>query len=285
MVTVRYRCRTGNQLFQYCFARILAEELGYALDGKPVHGFPSTRQEVKGLAIDQPSILVSELFGSPAEYRSYPAAPGDSPVRRVPFPEVLERCRGCRVFVDGFFEYFPYYQPYIERIRSDWIRPATTSTLVRPNADDLVVHVRRTDMVGLGWAAPWSYFESLLNRVAFRQLYVATDAPHDPFHKNLAPYHPIFLSAQHADCADAERWLYEFNTIAAFQRIALSSGTFGWWAALLAADADVYVPLLAEFGVHGGSLSGNALHVPLPRYHYVGRSAICRYAGDPPMLA
>ncbi len=53
MVEVKYIGRLGNNLFQYCFARILAQGLGYKLKAEPIAGFPNTKKEVEGCDYSQ----------------------------------------------------------------------------------------------------------------------------------------------------------------------------------------------------------------------------------------
>ena len=49
MVEVKYIGRLGNNLFQYCLGRIIAEGLGYKLKVDPIPGFPNTNKPVEGL--------------------------------------------------------------------------------------------------------------------------------------------------------------------------------------------------------------------------------------------
>jgi len=48
MVEVVYLGNLGNNLFQYCFGRILAEKFGYQLKSDPIAGFPHTKEIVQG---------------------------------------------------------------------------------------------------------------------------------------------------------------------------------------------------------------------------------------------
>lgn len=48
MIEVIYDGNLGNNLFQYCFGRILAETLGYKLVADPILGFPKTYDFVNG---------------------------------------------------------------------------------------------------------------------------------------------------------------------------------------------------------------------------------------------
>ena len=46
MIHVEYGGRLGNNLFQYCFGRILATELGYKLEAPRINGFQGTWDNV-----------------------------------------------------------------------------------------------------------------------------------------------------------------------------------------------------------------------------------------------
>ena len=48
MILFRRRDRLGNWLFEYCFARVLAQRFGYRLAAMPLPGFPGTFAEVWG---------------------------------------------------------------------------------------------------------------------------------------------------------------------------------------------------------------------------------------------
>ena len=48
MIKVTYLGRTGNNLFQYCFGRILAEKTGMKMESEVLEGFPNTKKKVAG---------------------------------------------------------------------------------------------------------------------------------------------------------------------------------------------------------------------------------------------
>ena len=48
MVEVKYCGQIGNQLFQYCLGRIIAERLGFELFATAIPGFPGTFEKVLG---------------------------------------------------------------------------------------------------------------------------------------------------------------------------------------------------------------------------------------------
>lgn len=273
MVDVSYLCRTGNRLFQYCFARILAQELRYQLRAPAIDGFPSTRAPVNGAVHETPELAVFELYGSPGSYRALPRHALDRVVRRVSIPAIVQKAHGCRVKVRGFFEHFAYYAPYVDQIRREWVVPDAQVQVPAQHPDDLVVHVRRGDMVGLGLAMPWEYFKQLFEVAQYRRLHIVTDFPDDPFFQQFERYDPVMVSSASSTPDQPHNVIQDFRTIMSFNKIALTSGTFGWWAAFLSSADQVYFPLAEQFGVTRGALTGTHLHVPEDRYVYVGRDA------------
>ena len=195
MIEIEYLDRTGNQLFQYCFARLLALETGHALKAKPIEGFPSTHTEVPGRVLESPILNVHELYGASGSYTNLPKGPYDRVAGRLKLPQLIEHARNYKVNIKGYFEYFGYYAPYVEQIRNEWVIPDPKVQVIEPHPEDLVLHIRRGDMVGLGWTLPWSYFERLLNSIAFRKLFIATDFPEDDFFNSFSPFDPMMISS------------------------------------------------------------------------------------------
>jgi hypothetical protein len=140
MIEVRYMGRTGNNMFQYCLGRILAEELGFALQAGPISGFPNTEEKIEGLSIQDP---VQILMGQQIERDEIRADPSHR-----------------RIVLNGFFQRYEYYRPWRHKIRQ-WLafHPAVRMPDLRPG---VVVHVRRADYVRRGWALPYSYYDEAL---------------------------------------------------------------------------------------------------------------------------
>ena len=60
MISVNYTGRMGNNMFQYCIGRIMAEKMGYALSAKPISGFDGTLEKIDGLRYDKPLIISAD---------------------------------------------------------------------------------------------------------------------------------------------------------------------------------------------------------------------------------
>lgn len=202
LINVLYQDQRGNQLFQYCLGRIIAEHLGFALQAAPIPGFPGTNEVVRGRTLLSP---VQMLQG-----------------HRIDLPALLADHTPRRIVLRGWFQRYVYFQPYAALIRRWLTRPASIAD--RPHPRDLVVHVRRRDYLWHGWALPFSWYEQLIEQRSFRNLILVTDDPADPFFWRFRRYHPTLRSVS----ADAD-----FDYLLAARQLALSPSSFAWWAAFL----------------------------------------------------
>lgn len=214
MIEVRYRDRLGNNLFQYCMGRILAEELGFELKCEPIQGFPNTAEVVRGRRFDEPT----ETFDRHA----------------IPFWKILQDKTPRHIVLDGWFQRAEYYKPYRDRIRH-WFELPNTERENRAQ-HDLVVHVRRTDYVTLGWAMPFSYYQSAIERVYRPGMIVniATDDPNDPFFRHFKRWNPEYINGNLTD---------HFAAMRDAKNLIMSPSSFSWWAAFLANDQRTICPL------------------------------------------
>lgn len=61
MVEVRYRGSFGDNLFQYCFGRLLAERWGHQLKALPLPHFPATAESVQSVKYLSPFLSWSGM--------------------------------------------------------------------------------------------------------------------------------------------------------------------------------------------------------------------------------
>jgi len=219
MVLVKYRDRLGNTLFQYCLGRIIAEELDFALEAEPIEGFPNTASSVRGKSFDSPVQRLED--------------------HRIDLASVLNDRSERRIELDGWFQRCEYYSPYKAKIR-EWLKldPAYNT----PCSDaDLVVNVRRTDYISLGWALPFSYYEKAIDSLLPKngRLSIVTDDPSDPFFRRFKRWRPTFFNAPP---------LNQFSYMTNAPRLVMSASSFSWWPAFLGNSEQAVWPQ-ATFGV------------------------------------
>lgn len=214
MIQVRYKARLGNNLFQYCLGRILAEGLGWALDAEAIPGFPRTRDAVAG-----------KRFTNNDQFLTG---------QRVDLKGILENQVPRRIILDGWFQRHEYYRPHRDRIRQ-WLQfdPAVTIFAERP---DVVIHVRRTDYVSLGWALPYSFYEAALEKLSpiADRPFIMTDDPLDPFFNRFSRWKPRFATGTP---------LEQMAFMASAKRLVISQSTFSWWPTFIGNHAEVICPV------------------------------------------
>jgi hypothetical protein len=214
MVEVRYKDRLGNNLFQYCFGRILAEELGFALQADAIPGFPNTTQRVAGSVHEGPEQVLTGM--------------------RVPLEGILADRSPRHIILDGWFQDYRYYRPRRQKIR-EWLAfdPAIRVPEVQPG---LVVNVRRTDYIQRGWALPFSYYEEAIKRLLPQggSVWIVTDDAADPFFRRFKRWEPRLFRGN-----DLEQLLFMTRA----PRLVMSQSTFSWWPTFLAEQQEVACPL------------------------------------------
>lgn len=208
-VSIAYKGRIGNNMFQYAMARLIAAHNGLKLvtpwnDPK----FIEATDNPEGLSITGDLKRVVDTL--------------ENPLRE-------EYC--CEVVVDGFFQDARYYNEWREEIRTFWKLPTT-----QKNTEDLVIHLRLTDYY---WRPnscvihpEWYY--SIIKREKFRKLYIVVE-PHVTNKKYLSyfkQYRPVIVSGTPKD---------DFEFLMSFDRIACSNSTFAWWAAFLGNASKIWL--------------------------------------------
>jgi hypothetical protein len=227
MIEVRYRDRLGNNLFQYCLGRILAEALGFAMEAPPLAGFPGTRAQISGDRHDAPPEVLTG--------------------QRIDFDRLLADRTPRKIILDGWFQRREYYRPFQPRIRQ-WLA-LDPSIQVPSSGDRLVVHVRRLDYVTTQWALPFSFYEEAIERAGAGNegIWIVTDAPTDPFFRRFKKFRPNFFSGSA---------LEDLAFMTQSRRLVISQSTFSWWPAFLGNQAKVYAPV-PKTGIWAGDIGGN----------------------------
>ncbi|PIR48222.1 hypothetical protein COU80_05785 [Candidatus Peregrinibacteria bacterium CG10_big_fil_rev_8_21_14_0_10_55_24] len=239
MIEVHYLGKIGNFLFQYCFGRLLAEQLGYALRAEPLPGFPGTQQRIDGQSYPDGDTLV--LSGNV-----------------VDLPALLADTRPRHIILKGAFQRYEYYRPHRDAIRT-WLQPACTG-MPAASANDLVMQVRRDDYLrAVGYPLPFSYYEQVLTQAQYDRLVICTDGPTDPFLRRFRRFNPVI---------ERRGVMEDFCLMHSARQIAISQSSFSWWAAFLSHAETIYFPrsLTGPFSPERPDID---LEVDEPRYVYV----------------
>jgi len=239
MIEVHYKGKIGNFLFQYCFGRLLAEQLGYALLAEPLPGFPGTQKRIDGQSYPDGETIV--LSG-----------------HVVDLPALLADARPRHIILEGAFQRYEYYRLHRDAIRA-WLQPACTG-MPTASANDLVMQVRRDDYLrAIGYPLPFSYYEQVLTQAHYDRLVICTDGPDDSFFKKFKRFHPVL---------EQRSVMEDFCLMHSAKQIALSQSSFSWWAAYLSNAEKIYFPrsLTGPFSPQRPDIN---LEVDEPRYVYI----------------
>jgi len=219
MIEVKYLGRLGNNLFQYCFGRILAENLGFKLKADPISGFPNTNTKIDGY-----------------DYSTYPTQTLNGQV--VDLKSILQNKTKRKIVVEGFFQRYEYYKPYKDIIRNDWLF-TDKQTTEQVNKNDIIAHIRRRDNgqeVNL-FFLPFSFYENVLQEANYDRLFICTNDLSDPFISQFKKFNPIFRQVSP---------LEDFQFIMSFNKIIQSQSTFSWWTSFLSNAQEIYTPIPLE---------------------------------------
>lgn len=242
MIRVVYDGNLGNNLFQYCFGRILAERLNYKLIAKPIAGFPRTFDQVEGLVYDS----------------------GDPKILRGQKPDLRFLAEGdpkCPLILTGYFQRYEYYQPYAEKIKC-WLSIDRNIEDVAIQQDDVLVGIRRGKDYIPRHGLPLSYYEGALEQMKYNRVFICTDSPRDPFVR--------YIARKFSGSVRAPGALDNLTFIKRFRKIIISNSTFLWWGAFLSDAEEIVYPRPANgFWSPVEPLSKNIdLEVSESRYRY-----------------
>jgi hypothetical protein len=215
MIEVHYKGQLGNRLFQYCFSRIVAEELGFSLAAEDITGFLGTLEPVRGETFDAPLIqIVDEEI--------------------VDLPRLLADHSPRKIWIRAYLQRAEYYTPFRHRIRR-WLWSPPSAE--RPGADDLVLTIRLADFVWMGRVLAPDYYFDVCKRHGRGRVWIVTDQPGNPYLAQFDVLEPMYFNAEP---------LEQFNFLRSANHLVLSASTFHWWAAYLSDAATIYFPVLEQ---------------------------------------
>ena len=242
MVEVIYDGNLGNNLFQYCFGRIIAEKLGYRLSAKPIKDFPGTLDNVEGKDYKGKEIIT--LKG-----------------QLVDLSFLDTNNLECHILVTGYFQRYEYFEKHSDSIK-EWLR---TEHYINDEIrnDDVVIGIRRgRDYIPM-YGLPISYYEDALSSIQYNRVFICTNEPDDPFIK--------FFQKKYAAIVRPPGALDNFVFIKKFNKIIISNSTFLWWAAYLSDAKEIISPRPANgfWSLHDPISKNIELEVHEVRYKYL----------------
>lgn len=219
MVTVkRWIGRTGNNLFQYAAARILAERNDLKLNVDwPFDDFIKVIPSNTGKIGSGNKIEINDTCSS------------------KPHVNLLEGdYSGKNVELDGYFQNVDYYNVERYKIKSWFDLPK-----IDINQNDIVLHYRVSDYYSISVQSvidPQWYLTCLRIKGwhvnSKKHIYIVTEDPTD--------LNVQFLAEKTKGTIISSNPKDDFHFIRSFKTIICSNGSFAWWAAFLSEAEDIY---------------------------------------------
>lgn len=209
----------GNALFQYCWAREIAERKKYKFIPYPISGFPETYKTIEGKEITD-NILVT---------------PGATQMFNM---DQIYQHDG-RVIVYGYSQRYEYYVHFKQKIKQ-WLYIENEDSYEKPNSEDLIINVRLGDYVPLGWDLPMSYYLDILKTETYHNAIIITDEPTHPSLQILKSHGCVIKDNSHLG---DNKFIGDFVYVKHAKKTIIANSTFSWWATFLG-EGRVYFPCL-----------------------------------------
>lgn len=224
--------RTGNDLFEYVFARIIAVISNLHLETEWPHpDFVKFHPFVGGEKHDSPVVNIGDMYKDRHDVNWF-----------------LSSYSRKRIIVKGFFQHVKYYDPNRKLIETFFNLPD-----IEPMPDkDIVMHYRLGDYYKVGnncnnctrkncynckggSVIHPSWYLKILKQLRLnpskQKLYIVTDDPNDPILDNFKQYIPVIVHQSPSE---------DFHFIRRFKTILCGNSSFSFWASWLSKAEKIF---------------------------------------------
>ena len=209
----------GNRLFQYCWARQIAERKEFYFKTTPIPGFPETYNDIPGVKFFDNELVTPEAT-------------------QIFDMEKIYNHLG-KIIVSGYSQRYEHYS-YNKKNIKNWMKIENENLFETPDEDDIIVNVRLGDYVNLGWDLPIEYYEEMLKQEDYKNAYIICDEPQNPKLNRLVSMGCIIKDNSNYE---DNKYLADFVFAKNAKKLIIANSTFSWWAAFLS-DAKVYYPCI-----------------------------------------
>ena len=221
MIDVELIGGLGNNMFQYALGRIIADKKGYNLNTTNINQLDQFFKNVK-------NITDRESLNEPLLQIGYDTTVGP----QTYIEREVEDFEG-NIKVKGFFQRDEFYNAHRDKLLK-WFKTDIKLEKV-PGKNDLVLHVRLGDYMGLGWQLDTSIFIDILKREKYNKYFIVTDDPNNPIIDN------ILQTVDGGEVVSTDK-ISDFEFLRKSNLLVLSHSSFSWWAAFLGNAKKIIVP-------------------------------------------
>ena len=213
MITIVYKGRTGNNLFQYIAAYIFARKFNFKINTPVV-------KNIFNLPLLQGTEAVSKTIYV-----------GNNNYMSLLESDTLKHAH--YIFV-GYYQIKDFISKYKEQIKSLF-----TLSYTETNKDDVFVAYRIGDMEGKRSMLPLEYYQHALRELNAKSGFIASDTMDHP--------NVIHLIKEFTLKPYNNTPLEQINFAKNFNNLVLSEGTFSWWIGFLSQAQNIYYNLRPRF--------------------------------------
>jgi len=220
--------RMGNRMFLYAFGKILSIIKKAEYYCNPISNFPNTHNEIplpSSLSMNNP-IYLRKDYGS----------------NYVNIDELIKTDRD--IIIDSFLQKSAYYIPHKEAIKQ-WFT-FDTSSFIKPNDNELVIHIRETDYKMLHVYINDDIYIKMIKDLQFTHKTVVTDNCNAPLINKLREDGCKILSEKPVDKFNIDNdhnIMQDYVYMLHSKHLLISQSTFSWWPAFLGDQEKVFVPI------------------------------------------
>ena len=240
MIIIKFLGRTGNNIFQYAFSRILADNINVSFHSKKIDLFPHAE-------------IGSYIENSTLEFKNSKILKK----HRVNIEEIISKYKEKDIIVtEGYFQRAEYYLSHEEKIKK-WLSfdkeyQKQIKEKYKIDKKCLGIHVRLGDYESLGYVIKKDHLEKVINKAideenSINRIIVVTNDKNNSYHDLFQKYKKRNIDIQIVKNSAKE----DFYLLTAFDNFIMSQSSFSWWASFFSDSKNIFCPKTKTYGQWG----------------------------------
>jgi hypothetical protein len=209
MIRVHFIGRTGNNLFQYAFGRVLSERLGYSLTYvNDNHATQFNIPEIHKVSIESPSIDFNDTLD-----------------QSIDIETILKKGIDKQINIGGYWQKSKFYVPYRNELQSWMALPKSEYTQYTNPDKDVILHIRRDDYILARSNIELNYYDRCLQSLGeLGKVYIIGSGIDGKVKRHFAKYDVSYFDGDP---------FQDFIFMQGFKRVIMSNSSFCWMATFL----------------------------------------------------
>jgi hypothetical protein len=265
MIMLRHLGRTGNQIFQYTFARILAEKNNLAIEAYSESGekCPYENGWIAPQFIEATAWAGNKNIGAEQIKIDDQYKPGRITNLQWPFQNFKDKY----LYIKGFFQNYRFYDENKSLVLGMW----KCEPYISGHENDVALHLRLDDYNITGGTPVISpqWYASLIGHsdIQGKKVYIVVDKIRKTWEKRYMLELKHLVGNLEIVTQTAKE---DFNFIRSCGTIICSNSSFAWWAAYLSKANKIFTFAQWLRGAPLAQLAGAKGFTPIAGHYYTG---------------